>query len=175
MRKILLIPALYFLFGALGYSQVDDTEEASRTQNADTIMGWKAGGKITLNFSQAGFKNWAAGGDNSISGIGNLNMFLNYIQENYHWTNRIEIGYGLQKFKKDISKTDDKLYFTSKYGHKAKRHWYYSALVDFKTQMAVGYDSDDENVKISNWMAPGYLFFSAGMDYIPNENLSFFI
>ena len=174
MKKVLFI-SIAILLSLNTFGQFEDAEEGLRTQNADTIMGWNFGGKFTLDISQAGFSNWAAGGDNSMTGIGNLTMHLNLIQEEYHWINLLEVGYGTQRLKKEYSKTDDKLRFTTKYGRKAKKSWYYSALLDFKTQMAPGYDTDDSSLKISNWMAPAYLFLAAGMDFIPNENLSIFL
>lgn len=39
--------------------------------------------------------NWAAGGDNSISGIGNLDLFLNYSGDNFYWSNSLVTGYGI--------------------------------------------------------------------------------
>lgn len=174
MKKIHIVLISFLLTGSV-FGQLDEAVDQLRTQNTDTIMGWDFGGKFNLDFSQAGFTNWAAGGDNSMTGIITLTMYLNYIQENSRWTNLFEVGYGGQMLKKEYSKTDDKLRLTSKYGYKASKNWYYSGLLDFKTQMAPGYDSDDSSMKISNFMAPAYLYLSAGMDFIPNENLSIFL
>lgn len=174
MKKLIFV-SLCFFFTYSAFAQFDEAESQLRTQNADTIMGWKFGGKFNLDFSQAGFTNWAAGGDNAFTGIVNLSLYLNKIEEKSRWTNQFELGYGAQVIKKDYSKTDDKLRLISKYGYKATKNWYYSGLLDFKTQMAPGYNTDDSSIKISNFMAPAYLYLSAGMDFVPNENLSIFL
>ena len=142
MKKAIFI-SIAILLSLNAFGQFEDAEEGLRTQNSDTIMGWNFGGKFTLDISQAGFTNWAAGGDNSMTGIGNLTMHLNYIQEDYHWENFFAVGYGTQRLKKEFSKTDDKFRFISKIGKKAKKSWYYTALLDFRTQILPGYDTDD--------------------------------
>ena len=173
--KINLFSIFLMIFSLGIFGQSTDFEETVRAQHTDTIIGWKAGGKFSLQFSQVSFVNWAAGGDNSISGIGNLDLFLNYTTENSFWTNYMVVGYGMQKLKDDVTKTEDKLNFTSKYGKRAKGNWYYSGLVDFKTQMSIGYNSDDSDLKISNWFAPAYLFVALGMDLNASENLNLFL
>ncbi len=173
--KINLFSIFLLAFSFSIFGQSTDFEETVRTQHSDTIIGWKAGGKFSLQFSQVSFVNWAAGGDNSISGIGNLDLFLNYTTENSFWTNYMVVGYGMQKLKDDVTKTEDKLNFTSKYGKKAKGNWYYSGLVDIKTQMSIGYSSDDSDFKISNWFAPAYLFVALGMDLNASKNLNLFL
>lgn len=159
-----------------GFSQVTDKEKDVRTQHNDTLLGWKAGGSFGLTFSQSAYSNWSGGGDNAISGITDLNLFLKKIGENSAWENTLQIRYGMQQLKSDaLNKTDDLLNFTSKYGYKASEHWYYSALVTFTTQMTPGYSSDDANLKISNFMAPAYLFVAAGFDYKWKDYLSIFL
>ncbi len=159
-----------------GISQVTDKEKDVRTQHSDTLLGWKAGGSFGLTFSQSAYSNWSGGGDNAISGISDLNLFLKKIGKNSAWENTLQIRYGMQQIKNnDLNKTDDFLNFTSKYGYKASDHWYYSALVTFTTQMTPGYSSDDANLKISNFMAPAYLFVAAGFDYKLKDYLSVFI
>ena len=175
MTRRFTLLSLFILLDFVAFGQNTSAEDALRTQSSDTLPGWKYGGKFILNFSQVSFTNWTAGGQNSISGIGNLNMFLTHKGEKSEWSNQLEMGYGLQKLDKDVTKTDDKLNFTSKYGQKYKGDWYWSGLLDFKTQMSEGYSSDDASLKISDWMSPGYMFFSLGLDYKPNENFSFFV
>ena len=175
MKKIISLLGFFFILSFLGFAQLDVSHEQLTTRNTDTIIGWDFGGKFKLDLSQVGMVNWSKGGDNSLTGIANLNLFLNYITDDYRWTNIFEIGYGAQRIGKKYSKAEDRINFTSKIGKNATEKWYYTGLVDFKTQMVAGYDSDDEDLKISNWMAPGYLFLSLGMDFIPNEKISVFL
>ena len=174
-KRLIFLIGLNIFFLSTGLGQIDDLEDDLRAQSEDTLLGWRAGGSFALTFSQVSFTNWAAGGDNSISGIGDLNLFLNYIGEKNKWTNTFELGYGLQRLNKKNTKTDDKLNFTSKYGRNISKNWFLAGMVDFKTQVAPGYTNDDDRTKISNWMAPGYLFISLGMDFSPNDNLSIFL
>lgn len=70
-------------------------------------------------------------------------------------------------------KTDDKVDFLSKYGRKAFKDFYYSALVNFKTQFTPGYNTN--NVKISNLLAPAYTLAAIGMNYKPNSYFNVFL
>ncbi|MCF8370206.1 MAG: DUF3078 domain-containing protein [Bacteroidales bacterium] len=141
---------------------------------------WKTGGAGSLAFSQVSLSNWAAGGENSISGNLMLNLFANYKKGNSTWDNTLGFGYGTMKQgDQGWRKTDDKIELASKYGRNASKNWYYSALANFKTQMTTGYkysnDPDVPNEEISNFMVPAYLNLALGMDYKPNDNFSMFI
>lgn len=185
MKKLSFI----FLLGILpllSYSQdnvegLNDDDKAKikalqeRAAASDTI--WKFGGTTGLNFSQAYFSNWAAGGQNSISGTGFINAFAKYAKGRNSWDNSIDLAYGLQALdKKNPIKTDDKIDLTSKYGYQLKNpNWYYSALFNFRSQFAPGYeikDGAEVGSKISDFLAPAYMIFSLGMDYKPNDNFS---
>lgn len=142
----------------------------------DTAKIWKTGGIVSLNFSQVQLSNWAAGGQNSLSGNGFLSLYANYNKDNSSWENTLDLGYGLLKNEdEDPRKSDDKLEFSSKYGYKASKNWFYAALFSFKTQFDEGYNYPNDSVPISNFMAPAYVSFSIGMDYKPNDKFSAFI
>lgn len=147
----------------------------SLAQTPDTA--WKKGGLISINFSQASFTNWAAGGENALSGIALLNMFANYKKDKDTWDNSIDLAYGmLQSGNSAIRKNEDKIDLSSKYGRYAfAEHWYYSGLVNFKSQFADGYNFPNDSVIISRFMAPAYLLVALGIDYKPNTYLSLFI
>ncbi len=166
------------LFSSAIFAQITDAEKDLKTQNTDTVEGWKKGGLISLNFGQVSLSNWAAGGQNSFSANGLVSLFANYKKDNYTWDNSLDIGYGLLKQGEDsdIMKTDDKIDFASKYGKKAFNNFYYAALLNFKTQMTAGYDYEKSNsIPISNLLAPAYVLSAIGLDYKPNDNFSAFI
>ena len=147
---------------------------------ADSLKNWKRGGMIGLNFTQASFTNWAAGGVNSISGSALFNAFANYKKGTTTWDNNLDLGYGiLQQGKNGVTrKMDDKIDFTSKYGQYAfKKVWYYSALLGFKTQFMPGYNyvNDTTSTLISDVMSPAYLLLAVGLDYKPSDKFSLFI
>ncbi len=152
----------------------------SITAQQDTIKSnWKFSGITALNISQISFSNWAAGGDNSINGNTFAKISANYKKNKSIWDNNLDLGYGLMKQgKKENSKffkTDDRIEFASKYGKFAFDHWYYTALISFKTQFTEGYKSINDTIKISDFMSPGYFNISIGMDYKPLDKLTVLI
>ena len=146
---------------------------AQEPLEADT--SWKFNGSTSLNLSQLSLSNWAAGGDNSLSGNVLINLNANYAKEKTSWENKLVLGFGLIKQGDDPTrKSDDQIQFSSKFGLKASDKWFYSAMLAFNTQFAEGYDrpGEDDRVKISNFMAPGYLNLALGMDYKPSDAFS---
>jgi hypothetical protein len=82
------------------------------------------------------------------------------------------MAYGLTKIKgEDTKKTDDRIEFTSLLGRKASGNWYYSAFLNFKTQMDSGFDPDDQTYKISHFFSPAYFQFGPGMLWKKSDNL----
>jgi hypothetical protein len=157
------------------YGQITDAEKQLKTQTVDTILGWKKGGTININTSQTSLTNWAAGGQSSVAVGGLLNLFASNKKEKSLWENFLDLGYGtLKQGKADWWKTDDRISITSKFGFKVTEKIYYAGLLDFRTQITPGYNYPNDSVKISNFMAPGYLVCGIGIDYKPGENLSVF-
>jgi hypothetical protein len=136
---------------------------------------WKTGGMGTLTFSQVSFYQWASGGENSYSGNGFLSLFANYKKENISWDNNLGLGYGIIKQGKLTKKSDDRIDLSSQFGMKASDKWNYSAMAGFKTQFAKGYNYPDDSTKISDFLSPGYLTVSLGMDYKPNDKFNVFL
>ena len=171
------IVAALLTLTTIAYSQTTEAEKAIRTESSDTIMGWRTGGLLGLNVSQASFTNWAAGGQNTMAIGGIVNLFAKYKSEHTSWDNMLDLGYGLLKQGKDAKfiKTDDKVDLTSKYGRKASKHWYYAGLVNLKTQMTAGYNYPNDSVKISDLLAPAYGLVAIGMDYKPSDKLTVFM
>lgn len=158
--------------------QVVEAEKTLKTQSTDTTKGWKKGGVIGINLAQTSLTNWAAGGQPSFAANGILSLFAKYKKGKNAWDNSLDLGYGIlsQKDVKYPKKTDDKIDLLSKYGREAFKNFYYAALVNFKTQMDVGYNypTDSTRDKISNRFAPAYLVVALGIDYKPDAYLSIF-
>ena len=174
MRKIFIIALS--LVSITATAQVTEKEKDLRKVTADSVDGWKKGGIFTLAFSQVSLTNWAAGGENSISGNSIVNTFANYKKKKTSWDNTLDLGYGMMKQgKDDVRKTDDKIDFASKYGYRLSKRSFAAALLNFKTQFMPGYNYPNDSVVISNFMAPGYLLFAAGYDYKLKDWLSLFI
>jgi len=145
--------------------------------NVDT--SWKTGGALGFNLNQTYLSNWAAGGQSAVALTGLFNLFGNYAKDRFAWSNSLDVAYGVLSpdFKNSI-KNDDRFEFNSKAGLQLanKENWFYSALLNFRTQMATGFLVEDGievkngTGKISNALAPGYLTFALGGEYKPNDN-----
>lgn len=143
---------------------------------ADTT--WKKGGTLGLNFSQVYLSNWAAGGQNSLSSNGLVSLFANRAKGKSSWDNTLDLAYGML-WQGDAAgvKTDDKIDFASKWGYQANQDWFYSALFNFRSQFAPGYEDPfaDDLVRISDFLAPAFSLAALGMDYKPSDNFTAFI
>lgn len=176
--KIKFTPVLLLSVISLpSFCQVTEAEKSLQSQNADTAEGWKKGAVISLNLTQTSLTNWAAGGQNSIAGNGLISLSANYRKNKGIWENLIDIGYGSIKQGKNAPwwKTDDKFDLTSRYGRKMSGNWYYAALLNFKTQMTPGYNYPNDSLKISDFLAPGYLITAIGLNYTPDTNFTLFV
>jgi hypothetical protein len=176
MKKTLFAITFVAAISNLSAQHTTEAEESLKTQSTDTLDGWKTGGVASLNITQVSLTNWTAGGQNSLSINGILSLFANLKKGNSTWDNSLDLSYGLlQQGSDDIRKTDDKIDFTSKYGQKAAKNWYYAGLVNFKSQMTAGYNYPDDSTEISNFLAPAYALAAIGMDYKPSEVFTLFI
>lgn len=179
MKKFTFVFCIAVFSTIQSFSQTTEPENTLREQAADSSQGWKTGGVITLSLSQTSLTNWAAGGQNSLAVNGVLSLFAHYKKGNQVWDNFLDLGYG--QINKDNDKgenkwwkTDDKIDFTSKYGQKAAKNFYYAALLNVKTQWDAGYKYPDDSNKISGFLAPAYILGAIGMDYKPGDRLSVF-
>ncbi len=137
---------------------------------------WTSGGMFSVNFTQLSFTNWAAGGLNSVAGVAKAQYFANYKKANTTWDNILDLGYGLSKVEDiPIQKNEDIIDLQSKLGILAINKWYYSALLNFKSQFAPGFKDKENTELISNIFSPAYLFMSLGMDYKPNDKFTLMI
>ncbi len=168
MKRILLSLMLVSVF-ILVYSQDEDTKK-------DTL-GWNIGGLGNLTFSQVALYQWAAGGEPSVSGVAILNLYGDYLTTRSSWKNSLDLGFGLVQQGNITRKTNDRIELTSQYGMKASEKWKYSALLNFRTQFTNGYKyyGDTAKVRISDFLSPGYLTGSVGMEYAPSDNFTLFL
>jgi hypothetical protein len=152
--------------------------EKLRNEKYDTLIPqWRTSGTINISGQQVSLTNWAAGGQSAISGNGLISLYAGYISKKHFWSNNLDLAYGVikQASNRKWWKNDDRIQFTSKYGFKAFDHVYYTALVDFKSQFAAGYNYPNDSARISNFMAPAYVVAALGFDYRPHPAVSFFI
>jgi hypothetical protein len=164
MNKIIIISFLFFILFSSAISQ----------EKKDSL-GWHNSGFVAVNFSQAAFSNWAAGGENSIAGTGLFNFLAKYRGNRKYWDNSIDLAFGLIKsHEQTIRKSDDKIDLSSNYGKYAFGSFYYSAQLEFTTQFAPGYNYPDDSTVISKFMAPAFLTTAVGLNWKPNKYFSLF-
>lgn len=133
---------------------------------------WEKTNLFGVKVSQVAFVNWNAGGNNSITGLGNLKFERNYKFSYIQWKNILDLRYGLNAQEgQKLRKTDDAIRFSSTFGFRRDTisNWYYSAKANFNTQFSDGYRYPDRDNPISKFMAPGYLFLGAGTSYIQED------
>lgn len=161
-----------------GNLKVNSQQYVKTIPNKNRLQGWYFSGNNSLQFNQAAFSNWMAGGENSYALNANIDYEMNLTKGKHIWDNRVILAYGLLKNKNDdYRKSNDIIDLTSSYGYEFFNHFYFAASTNLKTQFSVGYDYDikDEVTgkykKLSNFMAPGYWSFGIGVDYKPSDNL----
>ena len=178
MKNIALIMAGLALAGMVSAQDIQKTAKAKSDvlagAPADTAKKhWKVSGTGSLQFTQASFTNWAAGGENSIGVDGWINLKVNYSNGRHVWGNNLDLGYGFNYLGKGgdarFTKTNDKIEFTTAYGYDISKDkkWFVTALANFRTQFSNGYNYPNDSTVISTFMAPGYLVVGAGITYAP--------
>jgi hypothetical protein len=141
---------------------------------ADT--SWKKGGFIGINFNQVNLSQWAPGGESSLALSSTFNLFANYVKDKNEWANSLDLVYAMIKSgDQDLRKSDDKIDLNSKYGRKLSDKWLLSALLNFKSQFAPGYNYPDDSTIISNFFSPAYLTLGIGVTYKPVDYFEVFI
>jgi len=166
MRKFLII----FLFVPLSLYSSDKVRRRGP---------WDFGGMAALNYSQFSQFNWYAGGQNSTTVIGLLNVYGNYNKRNIRWENSLDLEYGIQNYwSGEIGKSTDMFELNTKLGIKRTKKVYYTVLLNFRNQLSSGYNdynvNHDSYVRhmISDFMSPAYAILAAGIDYRPKKFLS---
>ena len=105
---------------------------------------WDQSLKTNIKFGQSSLTNWAAGGDNTVTLQAYIDGNSNYKKDKVFWNNRLQLDYGFvyASSKPILQKSDDRIYFESKFGYKnaSMKNFSFSANYDFKSQFSTGYD-----------------------------------
>jgi hypothetical protein len=171
MKSKLFFLLLFFIAATALHAQEESTP--------DSLKAWKTSGRVGVNFSNVSLTNWAGGGQESVSGTGEFVFNADYKKNNKEWKNSIELGYGLIKQGNDpVIKSDDKIILVSTFNYSFKPKWSFSNVLSFRSQFAPGYNPPEvqnDTTKISDWLAPGYIQEAIGIEYKPNEFISFML
>ena len=184
MKKILLVALLFssFVLSAQDQKVKDLQNEAGKSAKKDaadtSTKTWKKGGFYGLNVSQGSLNNWAAGGDNfSLSINSLLSLYAFYKKDKRSWDNTFDFNLGyVNTSSLGGRKNDDRFDLLSKYGYALNPKLNIAGLFNLRSQLFKGYTfSDDIKTLSSNFLAPGYVLLSLGLDYKATKNLSVFI
>ncbi|MEX0967961.1 MAG: DUF3078 domain-containing protein [Bacteroidia bacterium] len=176
----MLKPFTFFLI-VLFYFPLNSDAQITAVPQEDTA--WTLGSVFSLNFNQTGLSNWQGGGQSTMAFGSLLQADADYIKGSWSWINDLEAGYSILKQGRDGQwiKSDDRLQISSKAGRAFIKNFNVSFLLDFQTQMDVGYEfytdslGEDQRRVISRFMAPGYLLTALGAEYQPNKRFYLFL
>ncbi len=132
---------------------------------------WKKSSQFGANFSNAGFSDWVAGGQNATG----FNVFFNtkgeYARDKTTWANDLQLQYGILDNGSGTRKSIDRLFFDTKVGRKLSKVWSLVGGLNFQTQFTSGYkygaNADGSDLKISNLFAPAFITEYVGFEWKP--------
>ena len=131
---------------------------------------WKTSKQFGANFSNAGFSNWTAGGQNATG----FNVFFNtkgeYAKDKSTWVNDLQLQYGILDNGTGVKKSIDRIFFDTKVGRKLSSVWSLVGGLNFQTQFTPGYKygiTSDKDLKISNLFAPAFITEYIGFEWKP--------
>lgn len=193
MKKGFLLLSLCAMAMMMANAQVDEktaADEALKTKvksaEVDSAKHWKFTGVTGLNAAQTGLFNWAAGGNNNVTGFIFGNLTLSYKKDKWTWDSNLDTEIG-EMFSGDYQryrwrKANDKINLTTKVGYQMHPKWYLTLLGSFRSQYAPGKDYkavdagdlDDqgnpvEPTLISKWLSPSYTDLALGVEWRPND------
>lgn len=154
---------------------------AAMTVSAQEVASpWKFSGLVGLNASATGLVNWAAGGNNNVSGLAFGKLNLDYAENDLSWNTTLDLEYGLtyvdQKYDK-LQKSSDRINFSTKFGWQFANKIFLAASAGFQSQFAYGLtypgDGTDGDI-ISKFLAPSTTTISVGLDYKPVDFFSLY-
>lgn len=140
----------------------------------DTIpSNWKFKAVGAISGTSASFKNWNAGGQNTISWIAMFDAQASFKKNKLRWENGMHLAYGQNRvLVSPWAKTDDIFSVYSKVGYEITKSVDIALLNDFKSQFDLSKDAD--NNLLSKFMAPAYLINALGVEYKPNDQFQVF-
>jgi len=131
---------------------------------------WELNCITGLNLNQASFSNWTAGGVNSVAFSVMGKFSANYKKDKFSWNNNLNLMYGMVKNQNEtLKKSEDIIELISVAGYDLSKKWAFIGYMSFRSQFANGYGKDNDTIRISKFMAPGYLTLSPGFRFKPND------
>ncbi|RLD39149.1 MAG: hypothetical protein DRI74_01625 [Bacteroidetes bacterium] len=180
---ILLLFPLFFLLPSNVLADDKDNEgefgaiiiPIDSIKKYDSTSFWRLVGRTRLNISTIVLSNWSDGGESSLIGAGSFDLTAIYQKGKIKFENNFRSAIGIQVFQySNKKKTDDKLELSSILGIQFSEKWFYSFNTNFSSQYYKGYKYPNDTVVVSDFLSPGYLTVSLGLEYKPLKNLSIY-
>lgn len=173
-RYVILILSLFFL-GGIGHVMAQKlpmpTDDLLPSVAEEDKGAWSFVFRAGLNGSQAYYREWAQGGVDRISVVGNTLFIARYADGPYRYATRLDLRYGQTRVDRgSFRKSDDIIRLRNQFQRKfPDERFSLSGNINFETQFDKGYDRSFENVQ-SRFMAPGTLIQTAGLSYNPGNS-----
>lgn len=179
MKHVLATLAIVVWAHTAALAQLEPKKTAEDLQKiaalAPDTVAWKLKSTFGAGFTSVTLSNWAGGGQNSVTIRGLVLGSADYVRDAFSWDNDLDLGYSLtQVGDQPFRKNDDRFIVTSKAAMRQSDGLRYTALLDFRSQIAVGYNYDQRNpldssqyLKISNLFAPAYVTTALGAEWTP--------
>jgi hypothetical protein len=142
---------------------------------------WKYHNEASFVLNQASLSNWVKGGESSIATAMDVTEYAEYNNKALKLSSdnfaRLKFGY-IETGQDGIRKNIDLLETNSKFNHKAFGKFDFSAILLFKTQIALGRNyfkttsGKDTSNLVSKFMNPATITIGLGLDYQPNKSTS---
>jgi len=165
MKQLLLATSLFLALTTAAFAQTPAPVK-------DTTHYWTIHGVNTLLINQSSFKDWAAGGVNSVALNAVMDYDFDYKKDKWSWDNKVILGYGLS----DVTgtgwrKNDDRIILNSLLGYQAAKYWLYTFYANFQSQFTDGYSyNGNQRTILSAPFAPAYITFGPGIAYKKSDN-----
>ena len=157
---------------ALPQPDVEQPEELPAEELPIKIHNWLHVFDASLHFTQSYISaNWYQGGENNLNILADIkwDFSLNQnVHPNWLFNNTLSYKLGVSTAHNDELRNyminEDNFLFSSQLGYKAVKHWYYSAMLQFKTQFFNNYKSNTNDMT-ATFLGPGELNLGLGMTY----------
>lgn len=174
-----LIVLFFLIFSAPLYAVSDTITADTVVVKDEKINYWSEVNKLGLSLNEVAFVNWSSGGNNSFSALTHALFKRKYKKDLMVWENIFEAKFGFNAQEgRELRKTEDNIELISNFGYRrdSVSNFYYSAKLNFNTQLANGYRYPNTEEAVSKFMAPGYLYVGVGTEYSsPTEDLTIYV
>ncbi len=140
---------------------------------AEIPVYWDYDFSSSFTLNQTYFSNWSKGGENSFSGLLDVNVGAIYTntEAKTQWTNKARWNFGTLITEQNGLRTNaDLLEFNSKFNKVIREKIDFSAVFYMKNQIAKGYNYPNDSVVVSKFLNPGTFTIGLGIEYKPFKN-----